>query len=105
MRGGDARVRGYEGSVNGVGLRLATRCFGTLFTGLPMMLSRPVFLVLLAAALLAGCPRKNTGAAPASDECKKFGEPCLFAPGKGGVCVQRDDCAPGERCLTCQSQH
>jgi hypothetical protein len=61
--------------------------------------------VLLSALVLAGCPRKVTADPAPNDECTKFGESCLFAPGKLGVCVERSTCPPGERCLTCQSQH
>ncbi|HEX6272825.1 MAG TPA: hypothetical protein VFZ53_07295 [Polyangiaceae bacterium] len=60
---------------------------------------------LLAALLVTGCPKKSSGDATPSAECLKRGESCLFAPGKLGVCLERTNCAPGERCLACQSQH
>ncbi|HVR20711.1 MAG TPA: hypothetical protein VMS65_13470 [Polyangiaceae bacterium] len=60
---------------------------------------------LLGALLATGCPRKSTENAAPSAECRKFGESCLFAPGKLGVCLERTSCPAGERCFTCQSQH
>ena len=61
--------------------------------------------VLFFALLSTACPRKTTPDPTPSTECRKFGESCLFAPGKLGVCVERSTCPTGERCLTCQSQH
>jgi hypothetical protein len=61
--------------------------------------------VLLGALLVTGCPRKSSSDAAPTAECRKFGETCLFAPGKLGVCLERTSCEAGERCLVCQSQH
>jgi hypothetical protein len=67
---------------------------------------RSAFVCLLLSALsVVGCPRKNVADQASSKECHKYGEACLFAPGKGGVCVERTTCPAGERCFTCQSQH
>lgn len=69
----------------------------------------PVLLVasLWALFVLPGCPpesrREPKGSEPAA--CTKVGQTCEFSPGKLGTCVQKDDCAPGQSCFTCQSQH
>jgi hypothetical protein len=44
------------------------------------------------------------GAPPEPERCKRFGDSCVFEPGKLGTCVQRENCT-GANCLFCQSQH
>lgn len=63
------------------------------------------FLFALSLALLSGCPAKSDSRKPAPKKCTAFGEQCEFAPGKLGSCVMRDDCAGGQDCYVCQSQH
>lgn len=71
------------------------------------------FVPLLAAfsVILGGCPSRSNGSSPSPSSsagvpsaCTKFGQSCLYAPGKLGSCVMRADCTGGG-CLVCQSQH
>jgi hypothetical protein len=67
--------------------------------------------LLSAAALLAlgllGCPPegKREPAQKSDAPCSKVGQTCEFSPGKLGSCVQKDECAAGQVCFVCQSQH
>ncbi|HVZ34480.1 MAG TPA: hypothetical protein VG963_18755 [Polyangiaceae bacterium] len=64
-----------------------------------------MLLVFPMIALLAGCPDRDKGGAPAKlPACKELGQSCEFSPGKLGSCVQIDGCREGN-CFVCQSQH
>jgi hypothetical protein len=66
--------------------------------------------ILLAAVALTllGCPPKDdakkSGPPAAASSCSRFGQNCIFSPGKLGTCEQRVGCS-GDDCLVCQSQH
>jgi len=61
---------------------------------------------LLALCLAAaGCPEHGSSSSSETlPPCKEVGQRCMFAPGKFGSCVLRDNCAQSD-CYVCQSQH
>jgi hypothetical protein len=67
---------------------------------------RSFFFVVFAIVCVACAePRATSSEAGALAKCARVGQSCEFSPGKLGSCVQRDDCAAGEACFVCQSQH
>jgi hypothetical protein len=58
-------------------------------------------VALLASLQLRCVPDRTTVADPPAT-CNKAGEPCMFSPGKLGLCVES---ANGGQTLICQSQH
>lgn len=69
----------------------------------PRLLLRATVLVAMSGAL-AGCPSKADQTLPVPAACRAFGQQCMFAPGKLGACVLRENCT-GDQCFICQSQH
>jgi hypothetical protein len=59
-------------------------------------------LVVLQAALLAGCPSEASKTREPPAICTKAGDPCTVSPGKLGLCVEPGD---GRTSLACQSLH